>query len=159
MVSSESQSKRRPISLEVCVPFSLPPMMLAQCSNPPGPLEGFDLSPPCGGGTGHAARTKRQTTKTALQMALKITGAILVQRPRACNRRPRARALDVMSFDGPCAVLSSALPLKRSRVAGSTRKGIGGLALVGVAPAIANAVFNATGKRVRDLPITPEKLL
>jgi len=30
---------------------------------------------------------------------------------------------------------------------------------VGVAPAIANAVFHATGKRVRDLPITPEKLL
>jgi len=41
----------------------------------------------------------------------------------------------------------------------STRKGIGELALVGVAPAIANAVFNATGKRVSDLPITPEKLL
>ena len=38
-------------------------------------------------------------------------------------------------------------------------KGIGELALVGVAPAIANAVFNATGKRVRELPITPEKLL
>ena len=38
-------------------------------------------------------------------------------------------------------------------------KGIGELALVGVAPAIANAVFHATGKRVRDLPITPERLL
>ena len=38
-------------------------------------------------------------------------------------------------------------------------KGIVELALVGVAQAIANAVFNATGKRVRDLPITPEKLL
>jgi xanthine dehydrogenase YagR molybdenum-binding subunit len=30
---------------------------------------------------------------------------------------------------------------------------------VGVAPAIANAVFHATGTRVCDLPITPEKLL
>jgi hypothetical protein len=38
-------------------------------------------------------------------------------------------------------------------------KGIGELALGGVAPAIANAVFHATGTRVRDLPITPEKLL
>jgi xanthine dehydrogenase YagR molybdenum-binding subunit len=38
-------------------------------------------------------------------------------------------------------------------------KGIGELALVGVAPAIANAVFHATGRRVRDLPITLEKLL
>jgi len=38
-------------------------------------------------------------------------------------------------------------------------KGIGELALVGVAPAIANAVFHATGRRVRRLPITPEPLL
>ncbi|MBE9462019.1 xanthine dehydrogenase family protein molybdopterin-binding subunit [Dyadobacter subterraneus] len=38
-------------------------------------------------------------------------------------------------------------------------KGLGEIAIIGVAPAIANAVFNATGKRVRDLPITPDKLL
>jgi xanthine dehydrogenase YagR molybdenum-binding subunit len=38
-------------------------------------------------------------------------------------------------------------------------KGVGEIALVGVAAAIANAVYHATGKRVRDLPITPEKLL
>jgi xanthine dehydrogenase YagR molybdenum-binding subunit len=38
-------------------------------------------------------------------------------------------------------------------------KGVGELAIVGIAPAIANAVFHATGKRVRDLPITLEKLL
>lgn len=38
-------------------------------------------------------------------------------------------------------------------------KGLGEVALVGVAAAIANAVYHATGKRVRDLPITPEKLL
>ena len=37
--------------------------------------------------------------------------------------------------------------------------GIGELAIVGVAPAIANAVFHATGRRVRALPITVEKLL
>jgi xanthine dehydrogenase YagR molybdenum-binding subunit len=28
-----------------------------------------------------------------------------------------------------------------------------------VAPAIANAVYHAIGRRIRDLPITPEKLL
>jgi xanthine dehydrogenase YagR molybdenum-binding subunit len=38
-------------------------------------------------------------------------------------------------------------------------KGIGEIGIVGSAAAIANAVFNATGIRVRDLPIVPEKLL
>ncbi|TPG16742.1 xanthine dehydrogenase family protein molybdopterin-binding subunit [Sphingomonas koreensis] len=38
-------------------------------------------------------------------------------------------------------------------------KGLGEMGLVGTAAAIANAVFNATGKRIRDLPITPDKLL
>ena len=36
---------------------------------------------------------------------------------------------------------------------------MGELGIVGVAPAIANAVYHATGKRVRDLPITLEKLI
>ena len=38
-------------------------------------------------------------------------------------------------------------------------KGLGEIALVGIAPAIANAVFHATGKRVRELPILIENLL
>lgn len=38
-------------------------------------------------------------------------------------------------------------------------KGMGELGMVGVPAAIANAVFHATGKRIRDLPITPDKLL
>ena len=38
-------------------------------------------------------------------------------------------------------------------------KGIGEIAMVGVAAAVANAVFHATGKRIRDLPITLDKLL
>jgi xanthine dehydrogenase YagR molybdenum-binding subunit len=38
-------------------------------------------------------------------------------------------------------------------------KGIGEVTIVGFAAAVANAVFNATGKRVRDLPITPDKLV
>jgi xanthine dehydrogenase YagR molybdenum-binding subunit len=38
-------------------------------------------------------------------------------------------------------------------------KGMGELTAVSVAPAIANAVYHATGTRVRDLPITAEKLL
>ena len=38
-------------------------------------------------------------------------------------------------------------------------KGIGELPMVGVAAAIANAVWHATGVRVRDLPIRIENLL
>jgi xanthine dehydrogenase YagR molybdenum-binding subunit len=38
-------------------------------------------------------------------------------------------------------------------------RGIGEIGITGVAAAVANAVYNATGKRVRDLPITLDKLL
>ena len=38
-------------------------------------------------------------------------------------------------------------------------KGMGEIALIGMAAAVANAVYNATGKRVRELPITPDKLV
>jgi xanthine dehydrogenase YagR molybdenum-binding subunit len=38
-------------------------------------------------------------------------------------------------------------------------KGLGELTAVSVAPAIANAVYHATGKRIRELPITMDKLL
>jgi xanthine dehydrogenase YagR molybdenum-binding subunit len=38
-------------------------------------------------------------------------------------------------------------------------RGIGEIGITGTAAAVANAVYNATGKRIRDLPITPEKLL
>ncbi len=37
--------------------------------------------------------------------------------------------------------------------------GIGEIGITGVAAAVANAVYNATGKRVRDLPITLDKLM
>ncbi len=38
-------------------------------------------------------------------------------------------------------------------------KGIGEVNMVGFSSAVANAVYHATGKRVRDLPITPDKLI
>ncbi|MCE3257075.1 MAG: xanthine dehydrogenase, molybdenum binding subunit apoprotein, partial [Nitrobacter vulgaris] len=38
-------------------------------------------------------------------------------------------------------------------------KGLGEIGIVGVPAAIANAVYHATGKRVRDLPITLDKLV
>jgi xanthine dehydrogenase YagR molybdenum-binding subunit len=38
-------------------------------------------------------------------------------------------------------------------------RGAGEIGITGVTAAISNAIYNATGKRVRDLPITPDKLL
>jgi xanthine dehydrogenase YagR molybdenum-binding subunit len=38
-------------------------------------------------------------------------------------------------------------------------KGIGEIGITGVAAAVANAVYHATGKRVRELPVTLDKLL
>jgi xanthine dehydrogenase YagR molybdenum-binding subunit len=38
-------------------------------------------------------------------------------------------------------------------------KGLGEIGIVGTAAAIANAIYHATGKRIRDLPITIDKLL
>jgi xanthine dehydrogenase YagR molybdenum-binding subunit len=38
-------------------------------------------------------------------------------------------------------------------------KGLGEIAIVGMAPAIANAVFHATGRRIREFPIRIEALL
>jgi xanthine dehydrogenase YagR molybdenum-binding subunit len=41
----------------------------------------------------------------------------------------------------------------------SGAKGLGEVGIIGVAAAIANAIYHATGKRLRDLPITPDKVL
>jgi xanthine dehydrogenase YagR molybdenum-binding subunit len=38
-------------------------------------------------------------------------------------------------------------------------KGIGEIGIVGTAAAVASAVYHATGRRIRGLPITPAKLL
>ena len=38
-------------------------------------------------------------------------------------------------------------------------RGVGEIGITGTAAAVANAIFNASGRRVRDLPITLDKLL
>ena len=38
-------------------------------------------------------------------------------------------------------------------------KGVGEIGMVGVSAAISNAIFHATGRRVRSTPITPDKIL
>ena len=41
----------------------------------------------------------------------------------------------------------------------SGAKGLGEIGLIGAAAAFTNAIYNATGKRIRDLPVTPDKLV
>jgi xanthine dehydrogenase YagR molybdenum-binding subunit len=41
----------------------------------------------------------------------------------------------------------------------SGAKGLGEVGIIGAAPAIANAIYNATGKRFRNLPITPDLIV
>jgi xanthine dehydrogenase YagR molybdenum-binding subunit len=38
-------------------------------------------------------------------------------------------------------------------------KGVGEIGIVGAAAAIGNAIYHATGKRIRELPITIDKIL
>lgn len=59
-------------------------------------------------------------------------------------------------LDVPTRLTSSAL--EHDAVDGEMH-GVGEMALPGLAPAIANAVFDATGVRVTDLPLTPERIL
>ncbi len=51
------------------------------------------------------------------------------------------------------------VPEKDDRVNPLGVKGIGELGIVGMNAAVANAIFHATGKRVRALPIRAERLL
>jgi xanthine dehydrogenase YagR molybdenum-binding subunit len=51
------------------------------------------------------------------------------------------------------------VPEQDTRVNPLGVKGIGEIGIVGMNAAVANAVYNATGKRIRELPIRPEKLL
>lgn len=45
------------------------------------------------------------------------------------------------------------------RFAPTGARGIGEIGITGTAAAVANAIYNATGKRVREYPITPDKLM
>lgn len=53
-------------------------------------------------------------------------------------------------------VISVGIPDLQATALGG--KGVGEIGVVGVAPAIGNAVFHATGTRIRSLPITLEKI-
>jgi xanthine dehydrogenase YagR molybdenum-binding subunit len=58
--------------------------------------------------------------------------------------------IDVLFIDKPDPYIDDA---------GIGARGVGEIPITGVAAAVANAIYHATGIRVRDLPITPEKLI
>ena len=101
-------------------------------------------SPAIGGiiwGTGQALLEQSETDPASGQFINRnYTGYL--GRP---SRYSGARCLFVGDFDEEASPLGA--------------KGLGELTAVSVAPAITNAVYRATGKRVRDLPITIEKVL
>jgi len=51
------------------------------------------------------------------------------------------------------------LDIPDTNMADAGARGLGEIGIVGAPAAIANAVYHATGKRIRDLPITPDKLV
>lgn len=53
----------------------------------------------------------------------------------------------------------SAIDVPDARFNSLGARGIGEIGITGTGAAVANAIFHATGKRVRDLPITPDKLM
>ena len=53
----------------------------------------------------------------------------------------------------------SALDVPDTKLDSLGARGIGEIGITGTGAAVANAIFHATGRRVRDLPITPDKLL
>ncbi|HEY0792923.1 MAG TPA: molybdopterin cofactor-binding domain-containing protein [Chthoniobacterales bacterium] len=61
--------------------------------------------------------------------------------------------------DTPAEIDLTFLDIPDPRIPGPGARGVGEIGIVGAAAAIANAVYHATGRRVRDLPITPDKLL
>jgi xanthine dehydrogenase YagR molybdenum-binding subunit len=93
-------------------------------------------------GVGHALTEQSETDPTLGRFVNRNYSGYLVP---TCADIPDLDVLFVGEFDGEASPIGA--------------KGLGELTSVSVAPAIANAVYHATGKRVRDLPITIEKLL
>ena len=74
--------------------------------------------------------------------------------PQACMERPDDR------WHRDKAAQRPGRRLRQDRVVRMLgAKGVGEIGLVGVAAAVGNAIFHATGKRLGDLPMTPDKVL
>ncbi|HSK74227.1 MAG TPA: xanthine dehydrogenase family protein molybdopterin-binding subunit [Pyrinomonadaceae bacterium] len=91
-------------------------------------------------------------------------GMALQEHTEIDHRYGRMITTDLASYHVPCnadvhQVVTDFVEEEDKIVNALGVKGMGELCMVGVPAAIANAVFHATGKRVRDLPITVDKLL
>lgn len=53
----------------------------------------------------------------------------------------------------------SAIDIPDTKIDRLGARGIGEIGITGTGAAIANAIYHATGKRVRNLPITPDRLM
>jgi xanthine dehydrogenase YagR molybdenum-binding subunit len=70
-----------------------------------------------------------------------------------------AECLIPVCVDTPAEFDLVLLDVPDPHIPGSGARGVGEIGIVGAPAAIANSVYHATGRRVRDLPITPDKLL
>ena len=64
-----------------------------------------------------------------------------------------------VSTDVPPDFVIEFLDIPDTNMADNGARGLGEIGIVGAPAAIANAIYHATGKRIRDLPITPDKLV
>jgi isoquinoline 1-oxidoreductase beta subunit len=64
------------------------------------------------------------------------------------------------NFDGYPVLRMSDMPQIHTRIVASNAapSGMGEIGVMAVAPAIANAVFQLTGKRLRNLPMSPKRV-
>jgi hypothetical protein len=96
------------------------------------------------------ARTRNSLIPKKSSLFPEILSLLICVRNFAKSRWGAGISLSALGVSGPD------IPDPRSPMGA---RGIGEIGITGVAAAIANAVFNATGKRVRDLPLTLDKLL
>ena len=91
-------------------------------------------------------------------------GMALQEATEIDHRYGRMMTTDLASYHVPCNLdiseVETAFVEEEDKIVNPLGvKGMGELCMVGIPAAIANAVFHATGKRIRNLPISPDKLL
>ena len=108
------------------------------------------------------AKTARSQMLGAMAMGLGNALSEATEMDTRYGRYTNANLADyhvAVNADVPADVTIEFVPEDDPYVGGIGVKGIGELGIVGVSAAIGNALFHATGKRLRSLPFTPDKLM